>query len=58
MHLPDQTESEEDWEKEEVKELAQFLDFLWEDIINNPDKLVPYTEEMYKRDKEDWEMEP
>ncbi len=33
-------------EEEESLMMSLFLDFLIKDVVKNPDKLVPYTEEM------------
>ena len=44
IHLDTQKEFEQD--DEESLMMSLFLDFLMEDIIENPDKLIPYTEQM------------
>lgn len=40
------------FKKRRNRSLKIFLDFLVTDAEMNPDKLVPYTEEMLKQDKE------
>ena len=44
IHLDTKNELEE--EKEESLMMSLFLDFLMKDVIKNPEKLVPYTEQM------------
>ena len=44
IHLETKNEVEE--EKEESLMMSLFLDFLMKDVIKNPEKLVPYTEQM------------
>lgn len=44
-------ECQDEQEFEDPVMLGKFLDFLTQDAINNPSKLVPFTEEMYLRIK-------
>jgi antitoxin PrlF len=44
IHLDTKNDLEE--ENEESLMMSLFLDFLMKDVIKNPDKLIPYTEEM------------
>ena len=44
IHLDIKHDSEED--NKESLMMSLFLDFLMRDVIKNPDKLIPYTEEM------------
>ena len=41
-----ETKKLEEEEEEESVTMSLFLDFLMKDATNNPEKLVPYTEEM------------
>lgn len=41
-----ETKNSEDQEEEDSLMMSLFLDFLMKDVIKNPEKLIPYTEEM------------
>ncbi|HAA28466.1 MAG TPA: hypothetical protein DCE56_13280 [Cyanobacteria bacterium UBA8553] len=42
----DVSNAEEEEEEDESLMMSLFLDFLMKDAVKNPDKLVPYTQEM------------
>lgn len=42
----------DDENREDLKNVNKFIDFLVKDSQNNPQKLVPYTEEMLKQDRQ------
>ena len=39
-------------QSDDLEIMSQFVDFLIKDSRNNPEKLVPYTEEMLKQDRQ------
>lgn len=41
-----ETKNSEDQEDEDSLMMSLFLDFLMKEVIKNPEKLIPYTEEM------------
>lgn len=48
FEVTDKGSDADDDEFEDPEMLALFLDFLVEDALKNPEKLVPYTEEMHQ----------